>query len=83
MPEPTVDETIEILRGLRERYEIHHKLRYTDEALIAAAHLSYQYIRFLLFRTISFCFFHIFCLLSIDIFCIKIFMIIFSENGCW
>ncbi|URE37808.1 ATP-dependent Clp protease ATP-binding subunit clpA [Musa troglodytarum] len=44
VPEPTVDETIDILRGLRERYEIHHKLRYTDEALIAAAHLSYQYI---------------------------------------
>ncbi|XP_062204003.1 chaperone protein ClpC2, chloroplastic-like [Phragmites australis] len=44
VPEPTVDETIEILRGLRERYEIHHKLRYTDEALISAAKLSYQYI---------------------------------------
>lgn len=46
VPEPTVDETIEILKGLRERYEIHHKLRYTDEALVAAAQLSYQYIRF-------------------------------------
>ncbi|RWV84123.1 hypothetical protein GW17_00054194 [Ensete ventricosum] len=46
VPEPTVDETIQILRGLRERYEIHHKLRYTDEALISAAQLSYQYIRF-------------------------------------
>ncbi|ONK56123.1 uncharacterized protein A4U43_C10F4360 [Asparagus officinalis] len=44
VPEPTVDETIQILKGLRERYEIHHKLRYTDEALVAAAHLSYQYI---------------------------------------
>ncbi|CAD5182510.1 unnamed protein product [Musa acuminata subsp. malaccensis] len=44
VPEPTVDETIQILRGLRERYEIHHKLRYTDEALVAAAQLSYQYI---------------------------------------
>lgn len=44
VPEPTVDETIGILKGLRERYEIHHKLRYTDEALIAAAQLSYQYI---------------------------------------
>uniref|UniRef100_A0A7I4E7J3 Clp R domain-containing protein n=1 Tax=Physcomitrium patens TaxID=3218 RepID=A0A7I4E7J3_PHYPA len=44
VPEPTVEETIEILKGLRERYEIHHKLRYTDEALIAAAQLSYQYI---------------------------------------
>ncbi|CAA6668334.1 unnamed protein product [Spirodela intermedia] len=40
----TVDETILILRGLRERYEIHHKLRYTDEALVAAAQLSHQYI---------------------------------------
>ena len=45
VPEPSVDETIQILKGLRERYEIHHKLRYTDEALIAAAQLSYQYIR--------------------------------------
>nr|AIM41268.1 chloroplast ATP-dependent Clp protease chaperone protein [Nicotiana benthamiana] len=44
VPEPTVDETIQILKGLRERYEIHHKLRYTDEALEAAAQLSYQYI---------------------------------------
>ncbi|XP_062184135.1 chaperone protein ClpC1, chloroplastic-like [Phragmites australis] len=44
VPEPTVDETIQILRGLRERYELHHKLRYTDDALVAAAQLSYQYI---------------------------------------
>eukprot|EP00267_Zea_mays_P035850 XP_008672233.1 uncharacterized protein LOC100216618 isoform X2 [Zea mays] len=44
VPEPTMDETIQILRGLRERYELHHKLRYTDDALIAAAQLSYQYI---------------------------------------
>lgn len=49
VPEPSVDETIEILKGLRERYEIHHKLRYTDEALVAAARLSYQYIRSVLF----------------------------------
>jgi hypothetical protein len=48
VPEPTVDETIQILKGLRERYEIHHKLRYTDEALVAAAQLSYQYIRFVM-----------------------------------
>lgn len=46
VPEPTVDETIQILKGLRERYEIHHKLRYTDEALVSAAQLSYQYIRY-------------------------------------
>ena len=44
--EPTVDETIGILKGLRGRYEIHHKLRYTDGALVAAARLSQQYIRF-------------------------------------
>ncbi|XP_078433988.1 ATP-dependent Clp protease ATP-binding subunit ClpA homolog CD4B, chloroplastic [Wolffia australiana] len=44
VPEPTVDETIQILKGLRERYEIHHKLRYTDEALVSAAQLSHQYI---------------------------------------
>ncbi|XP_057870473.2 ATP-dependent Clp protease ATP-binding subunit ClpA homolog CD4B, chloroplastic [Cryptomeria japonica] len=44
VPEPTVDDAIEILKGLRERYEIFHKLRYTDEALEAAAKLSHQYI---------------------------------------
>ncbi|KAM3268841.1 hypothetical protein P3S67_030805 [Capsicum chacoense] len=44
VPEPTVDDTIQILKGLRERYEIHHKLRYTDEAVVAAAQLSHQYI---------------------------------------
>ena len=44
VPEPSVDETYEILLGLRERYEAHHKLRYTDEALSAAAKFSSQYI---------------------------------------
>ena len=44
VPEPTVDETIQILRGLRERYELHHKLTYTDESLIASAKFSSQYI---------------------------------------
>ncbi|PSF27375.1 ATP-dependent Clp protease ATP-binding subunit ClpC, partial [Aphanothece hegewaldii CCALA 016] len=42
--EPSVDETIEILYGLRERYEQHHKLKILDEALIAAAKLSDRYI---------------------------------------
>jgi ATP-dependent Clp protease ATP-binding subunit ClpC len=42
--EPSVDETIDILRGLRERYEDHHKLLITDDALIAAAKLSARYI---------------------------------------
>ncbi|MDF5738463.1 MAG: ATP-dependent Clp protease ATP-binding subunit [Nostoc sp.] len=42
--EPTVDETIEILYGLRERYEQHHKLKISDEALVAAAKLSDRYI---------------------------------------
>jgi ATP-dependent Clp protease ATP-binding subunit ClpC len=42
--EPTVDETIEILHGLRERYEQHHKLKISDEALVAAAKLSDRYI---------------------------------------
>src|SRR4051794_20495632 len=46
--EPTVCETIQILKGLRERYEIHHKLRYTDDACVAAAELSHQYIRFVI-----------------------------------
>jgi len=42
--EPTVDETIEILHGLRERYEKHHKLKISDTALDAAAKLSDRYI---------------------------------------
>ncbi len=42
--EPSVDETIEILHGLRDRYEKHHKLKISDEALEAAAKLSDRYI---------------------------------------
>lgn len=42
--EPTVEETISILRGLKERYEIHHGVRITDSALVAAATLSHRYI---------------------------------------
>src|SRR4030043_2206053 len=42
--EPSVDETIEILKGLRPRYEAHHKIKITDEALEAAARLSARYI---------------------------------------
>jgi ATP-dependent Clp protease ATP-binding subunit ClpB len=42
--EPTVEDTISILRGLRERYEIHHKVRFKDSALVAAAVLSHRYI---------------------------------------
>jgi ATP-dependent Clp protease ATP-binding subunit ClpB len=42
--EPTVEDTISILRGLRERYEIHHKVRLKDSALVAAAVLSQRYI---------------------------------------
>lgn len=42
--EPSVDETIEILHGLRDRYEQHHKLKISDEALDAAAKLSDRYI---------------------------------------
>jgi len=44
VPEPTKEETIEILRGLAPRYEKHHQLRYTNEALVAAVKLSSQYI---------------------------------------
>lgn len=44
VPEPSVDETYQILLGLRERYEAHHKLRYTDDSLDAAAKYSSQYI---------------------------------------
>src|SRR3990167_6637308 len=42
--EPTVEDTIAILRGLKERYEIHHGVRIMDEAIIAAATLSHRYI---------------------------------------
>jgi len=42
--EPTVEDTISILRGLRERYEIHHGVKFKDAALVAAAVLSHRYI---------------------------------------
>jgi ATP-dependent Clp protease ATP-binding subunit ClpB len=42
--EPSVEDTVAILRGLRERYEAHHKVRITDSALVAAASLSDRYI---------------------------------------
>ncbi len=42
--EPNVEDTIAILRGLRERYEMHHKVRIKDSALVAAAELSHRYI---------------------------------------
>ena len=42
--EPTVQETISILRGLKERYEVHHGVRILDSALVAAANLSNRYI---------------------------------------
>src|SRR5438552_18841290 len=42
--EPSVEDTIGILRGLKERYEVHHGVRITDAALVAAATLSDRYI---------------------------------------
>ena len=42
--EPSVEDTISILRGLKERYEVHHGVRIQDNALVAAATLSYRYI---------------------------------------
>ncbi len=41
---PTVEQTIQILRGIKERYEKHHKVKYTDEAIVAAAELSDRFI---------------------------------------
>ena len=41
---PTVEETVSILRGLRERYELHHGVKIKDEALVMAAKLSDRYI---------------------------------------
>jgi ATP-dependent Clp protease ATP-binding subunit ClpC len=43
--EPSVDDTVQILRGLRDRYEAHHRCRITDEALFAAASLADRYIQ--------------------------------------
>jgi len=42
--EPTVEDTIAILKGLRDKYEAHHKVKITDEAINAAAKLSYRYV---------------------------------------
>ncbi|MDP3387014.1 MAG: ATP-dependent Clp protease ATP-binding subunit [Eubacteriales bacterium] len=42
--EPTIEETIDILKGLRDKYEAHHKVKITDEAIDAAAKLSHRYI---------------------------------------
>ena len=42
--EPTVEDTIAILRGLKERYEVHHGVRINDAAILAAATLSHRYI---------------------------------------
>src|SRR5204863_2990456 len=42
--EPSVEDTIAILRGLKERYEVHHGVHITDSALVAAATLSHRYI---------------------------------------
>jgi ATP-dependent Clp protease ATP-binding subunit ClpB len=42
--EPSVEDTVAILRGLKERYEVHHGVQITDSAIIAAAKLSYRYI---------------------------------------
>ncbi|TDD88909.1 ATP-dependent Clp protease ATP-binding subunit [Actinomadura darangshiensis] len=44
VPEPSTDDSIEILRGLRDRYEAHHQVRFTDEALVAAVDLSSRYL---------------------------------------
>jgi ATP-dependent Clp protease ATP-binding subunit ClpC len=42
--EPSVDDTIKMLEGLRDRYEAHHKVRFSDEALVASARLSSRYV---------------------------------------
>jgi len=42
--EPSVEDTISILRGLKERYEVHHGVRITDSAIVAAAQMSHRYI---------------------------------------
>ena len=44
IPEPSVEETVQILEGLRDSYEAHHQVRFTDGALVAAAELSDRYV---------------------------------------
>ena len=44
MDEPSVEDTVAILRGLKERYEVHHGVEITDPAIVAAATLSHRYI---------------------------------------
>ncbi|WP_150244168.1 ATP-dependent Clp protease ATP-binding subunit [Nocardiopsis quinghaiensis] len=44
VPEPSVEDTVEILRGLRDRYEAHHQVRFSDESMVAAAELSDRYV---------------------------------------
>jgi ATP-dependent Clp protease ATP-binding subunit ClpB len=44
IPEPSVEDTISILRGIREKYEVHHGVRITDAAIVAASELSHRYI---------------------------------------
>jgi ATP-dependent Clp protease ATP-binding subunit ClpC len=44
VPEPSIEETIEILRGIKDRYEAHHNLEISDEAIKAAAYLSARYV---------------------------------------
>ena len=44
MPQPTVEDTVSILRGLKERYEVHHGVRIRDASLVQAAILSDRYI---------------------------------------
>jgi len=43
--EPTIEETVEMLRGLKDRYEAHHQVQITDEALVAAARFSDRYVK--------------------------------------
>ncbi|RRO97992.1 NDP-hexose 4-ketoreductase [Corynebacterium bovis] len=56
VPEPSVEDTVEILKGLRDRYEAHHRVSITDGALVAAAQLSSRYIndRFLPDKAVDF-----------------------------
>ncbi|GAB3703154.1 ATP-dependent Clp protease ATP-binding subunit [Nocardiopsis oceani] len=44
VPEPSVEDTVDILRGLQDRYEAHHQVRFSDESLVSAAELSDRYV---------------------------------------
>lgn len=48
MPEPSVEDTVLILKGLLQKYESFHNVKYTDKAILSASSLAKQYVRYLM-----------------------------------